>query len=96
NKLQSIKTITETLNLEPFTNKWQSFGWAVQEVDGHNHEEIKHTFADIPFTSGKPNCIIAHTTKGQGVSFMQNSVLWHYRSAQGDEYENALQELNAQ
>ena len=95
NKLQSIKTITETLNLEPFTDKWKSFGWAVREIDGHNHEEIKRTFAEIPFTSGKPNCIIAHTTKGQGVSFMQNSVLWHYRSAQGDEYENALQELNA-
>jgi transketolase len=95
NKLQSIKPVSETLNLEPFPDKWKSFGWAVEEVDGHDHEAIKTLFAKVPFTQGKPTCIIAHTTKGKGVSFMENSVLWHYRSAQAEEYENALQELNA-
>jgi transketolase len=94
NKLQSIKSIAETLNLEPFADKWKSFGWAVQEIDGHDHSSIKQAFSQIPFIEGKPNCIIAHTTKGKGVSFMENSVLWHYRSAQTEEYDNALQELN--
>lgn len=93
NKLQSIKSIAETLGLEPFAEKWRSFGWAVQEIDGHDHLSIKETCLQIPFEPGKPSCIIAHTTKGKGVSFMENSVLWHYRSAQAEEYQNALQEL---
>ncbi|WP_309225806.1 transketolase [Sphaerospermopsis sp. LEGE 08334] len=96
NKLQSITTIKETLNLEPFADKWRSFGWAVQEIDGHDHSAIRSACLQIPFELGKPNCIIAHTTKGKGVSFMEDSVLWHYRSAQGEEYEKALQELNLQ
>lgn len=95
NKLQSIKPVSETLNLEPFPDKWKSFGWAVEEVDGHDHAAIKALCDNVPFTRGKPTCIIAHTTKGKGVSFMENSVLWHYRSAQAEEYENALQELNS-
>jgi transketolase len=96
NKLQSIKTIAETLGLEPFADKWRSFGWAVQEIDGHDHLSIKKACLQIPFNTGKPSCIIAHTTKGKGVSFMENSVLWHYRSAQAEEYDNALQELELQ
>jgi transketolase len=96
NKLQSMTTIKETLNLEPFADKWRSFGWAVQEIDGHDHSAIQSACLQIPFELGKPNCIIAHTTKGKGVSFMEDSVLWHYRSAQGEEYEKALQELNLQ
>ncbi|GCL36914.1 putative N-terminal subunit of transketolase [Sphaerospermopsis reniformis] len=96
NKLQSITTIKETLNLEPFADKWRSFGWAVQEIDGHDHSAIQSACLKIPFELGIPNCIIAHTTKGKGVSFMEDSVLWHYRSAQGEEYEKALQELNSQ
>ena len=95
NKLQSIKTVAETLGLEPFADKWRSFSWAVQEIDGHNHLSIKEAFLQIPFNPGQPNCIIAHTTKGKGVSFMENSVLWHYRSAQTEEYDNALQELES-
>jgi transketolase len=96
NKLQSITTIKQTLNLEPFADKWRSFGWAVQQIDGHDHSAIQSACLQIPFELGKPNCIIAHTTKGKGVSFMEDSVLWHYRSAQGEEYEKALQELNSQ
>lgn len=93
NKLQSITTVDNTLTLEPFVDKWQSFGWAVKEVDGHNHDELTNVFKNLPLVSDKPTCIIAHTIKGKGVSFMENSVLWHYRTARGDEYMNALQEL---
>jgi transketolase len=90
NKLQSLTTTQETLALEPFNDKWKAFGWDVREVDGHNHESILST---INKPSNKPICVIAHTTKGKGVSFMENSVLWHYRSPQGEEFENALKEL---
>lgn len=94
NKIQSIGSVAETLALEPFPDKWRSFGWSVREVDGHNHAEIREAFTSIPNARAKPTCIIAHTIKGKGVSFMENSVLWHYRTAKGDEYAAALKELD--
>ena len=82
----------ETLDLEPFQDKWISFGWKVLNVNGHSHEELVNAFHKAK-NSSKPTCIIANTIKGKGVSFMENSVLWHYRSPQGEEYEKALKEL---
>ena len=94
NKYQALTTVTETLELEPFADKWKSFGWNVHEVDGHNHEELKKTLGNIPDEQKKPTVIIAHTVKGKGVSFMEgNPVLWHYRTAQEDEFKAALKEL---
>tara|TARA_X000000950_G_C13805152_1_gene615272 strand:+ start:61 stop:870 length:810 start_codon:yes stop_codon:yes gene_type:complete len=92
NKIQSLKSTKETLDLEPFQDKWISFGWKVINVNGHSHEELLNAFHEAK-KSSKPNCIIANTIKGKGVSFMENSVLWHYRSPQGEEYEKALKEL---
>lgn len=94
NKLQSLGTVAETLGLEPFASKWRSFGWSVDEVDGHDMPELIKTLPPKP-EAARPRCIICHTIKGKGVSFMENSVLWHYRTARGAEYEAALQELNA-
>ena len=93
NKLQSLERVEDTLRLEPFVEKWRSFGWAVGEVDGHDHEEIARCLEAVPFAPGQPSCLIAHTIKGKGVSFMENSVLWHYRTARGEEYEAAKREL---
>jgi transketolase len=93
NRLQSIYSTEDTLALEPFLNKWQSFGWEVSEVDGHNHEEIFKACNNIEAPKNKPLCIIANTTKGKNVSFMENNTLWHYRSPQGDEYKLAIAEL---
>lgn len=93
NKIQSLASVAETLGLEPFTDKWASFGWAVTEVDGHDHQALEEAFSAIPATVTKPTCVIAHTTKGKGVSFMEDSVLWHYRTARGEEFDNALAEL---
>lgn len=93
NKLQSIKSTYDTLNLEPFSNKWKSFGWQVIEVDGHDHNELKKSFEIKKISNNRPLCIIAHTVKGKGVSFMENNTLWHYRSPQGDEYLKAKKEL---
>jgi transketolase len=94
NKIQSLKSVAETLGLEPFAEKWRAFGWAVAEVDGHDHAELEAVLSRTPLNSGKPTCVIAHTIKGKGVSFMENSVLWHYRSARGEELTAAMRELD--
>ncbi len=94
NKIQSLAPVKDTLNLEPFADKWSNFGWDVQSVDGHSIEELKNAFNKIKADKiEKPHVILANTVKGKGVSFMENQVLWHYRTPQGTEYENALKEL---
>ena len=85
NKIQSLKPVAETLALEPFAAKWKAFGWNVIEVDGHNHVELVSAFDQAKHNGSGPTCVIAHTTKGKGVPFMEDSVLWHYRSARGEE-----------
>ncbi len=95
NKYQALTTVAGTLDLEPFAEKWKSFGWEVREVNGHDHAEIKNALKDLPAIEDKPTVIIAHTIKGKGVSFMEeNAVLWHYRCARGEEFEAALKELS--
>jgi transketolase len=96
NKIQSLGPVAETLALEPFADKWRCFGWAVREVDGHDHDQLHAALTGLPAELDKPTVIIAHTTKGKGVSFMENTVLWHYRCARGEEYEAALAELESQ
>jgi transketolase len=95
NKIQSLAPVADTLGLEPFADKWRAFGWGVVEVDGHDHHLMLEAFAALPATRGRPTCMIAHTTKGKGVSFMEDSVLWHYRTARGEEFEAALRELES-
>lgn len=92
NKLQSLTTTDETLNLGPLVDKFHAFGWDVVEVDGHDHEALEAALAETT-KEGMPKVVIAHTIKGKGVSFMENSVLWHYRNPQGEEFENAIKEL---
>jgi transketolase len=93
NKVQSLKPVPDTLGLEPFADKWRSFGWSVTEVDGHDHDQLRRVLKSLPLESKKPTCVIAHTIKGKGVSFMEHSVLWHYRTAKGDEFAAAENEL---
>lgn len=93
NKIQSLGRVEEVINLEPFADKWRSFGWAVHEIDGHDVDTIETTLSQLPFELGRPSCVIAHTVKGKGVSFMEDKLLWHYRSAQGEEFETAMTEL---
>lgn len=95
NMLQSIYSTEETLALEPFAEKWRAFGWNVIEIDGHNHNEILDACIEDSKTKNKPLCIIASTIKGKGVSFMENNILWHYRSPQGDEFKAAMAELES-
>jgi transketolase len=92
NKLQSIHSTEDTLGLEPFIDKWQAFGWNVVDVDGHDHEQLIN--ACNSKEADKPLCIVANTIKGKGISFMEDNVLWHYRSPQNEEYDAAMKELN--
>lgn len=94
NKLQSLTTVASTLGLEPLRAKFEAFGWQVIEVDGHNHDEINAALASLPFAKGQPSMLLAHTTKGKGVSFMENKVEWHYRSPTDELFNQALTELN--
>ena len=94
NKLQACGKVKEILNLDPLGAKWQVFGWEVREIDGHNMEEVVDTLSSIPFAISKPSCIVAHTVKGKGVSFMENQVSWHYKCPNKEELELALKELS--
>jgi transketolase len=93
NKLQSLTTVDKTLRIEPLADKARAFGWSVREVDGHDHAALLEQFSRIPWEAGKPSFLIAHTTKGKGVSFMENSVEWHYKSPSVDQLAQALGEL---
>jgi transketolase len=93
NKLQSLTTVEKTLRIEPLTDKFVAFGCAVQEVDGHDHDALYRSLSSTPWKAGKPNVLIAHTTKGKGVSFMEDSVAWHYKSPSTEQLEQALREL---
>lgn len=93
NKLQSMTTIAQTLALEPLADKLRAFGWAVREADGHDHQALSALLGSAPWEPGKPSIMIAHTTKGKGVSFMENRVEWHYRSPNDEQLHLALAEL---
>jgi len=95
NKIQSLGRVSEVLDLEPLGEKWRSFGWSVREIDGHDVEQIHRVLRAVPFEPGRPSCIIAHTVKGKGVSFMEDKVAWHYQPPNDQELEQALAELEA-
>lgn len=89
NGIQSLKETEITLRLEPFAEKWRAFGWNVHEIDGHDYKSLTNSLE----ISDKPTVVIAKTTKGKGVSFMENSVLWHYRPPNENELNEALDEV---
>ena len=93
NKIQSFGAVKEVLDLEPLGEKWRAFGWGVREIDGHDLKAIEEAYAAVPFTPGRPSCIVAHTVKGKGVSYMEGKLLWHYRAPRGEDLEIALREI---
>ncbi len=90
NKLQSLGTVADTLGLEPLGAKFAAFGWAVREVDGHDHAALSDALADRVWQPGQPQLLLAHTIKGKGVPFMEGKVEWHYRSPGPDDLAQAL------
>jgi transketolase len=94
NRLQLGDATERTVGLEPLADRWRSFGWAVAEIDGHDLRALEHILQGVPFEKGKPNCIIAHTHKGRGVSFMEDRVEWHHRVLNDAELDRALRDLD--
>lgn len=94
NKIQSMGRVDSIVPLEPLAEKWRAFGWHVTEVDGHDVMSLSDA---LPLEEpGVPHCVIAHTVKGKGVSFMEDTVLWHYRCPVGDELASAISELKGE
>ncbi len=95
NRLQMMGRTERISALEPLAEKWRAFGWAVCEVDGHDHVELLEHLTHLPVAKGKPTCIIANTCKGRGVSFIEDRAAWHHRVPTEAELNAALEELDA-
>ncbi len=95
NKLQAFGRTEEVLSLEPLAEKWKAFGWEAREVDGHNFAQMEKILKIVPLKKNRPTMIIAHTVKGKGISFMEDKLMWHYKSPQGEDFKNAMKELGA-
>lgn len=93
NKLQIDGSLSQIMNVEPIAQKWESFGWQVFEVDGHDLSALLTAFEHCEKIKGKPSVIVAHTVKGKGVSFMEGKVQYHGVAPTEAELEKALLEL---
>lgn len=93
NKVQQSGHVSNMLSLEPAVDKWRAFGWEVREVDGHDMDQIVSALDALPFATDKPSMLIAHTVKGKGVSFSEDTHLWHNNMVPDEVYEKALAEL---
>ena len=94
NRIQSFGRVEEVLSLEPLVDKWTAFGWDVHEADGHDHGALLAVLGAADPV--RPRAVIAHTVKGKGVSFMEDQLLWHYRSPDDQQLADALQQLKRQ
>ena len=93
NGQQALGYTDQILNLSPMVKRWQVFDWNVYEVDGHNVEEITRTINLLDSTSNAPHILLAHTTFGKGVSYMENQIKWHYWPMSDAEYQQAMDEI---
>ena len=95
NKGQIDGPTNEIMNLEPVADKLRAFNWQVEEIDGHNYQQILAGLDRSRGVRGKPSFIIAHTVKGRGVSFMEHVIDWHGKTPTPAECEKALADINA-
>ena len=93
NKIQLDDFVTKIMDLEPVIQKWQAFGWTVQEIDGHDFEQIGKALDQAQATKGKPSFIVAHTVKGKGVPWMENNPEWHGKAPKPAEAVTAIRDL---
>lgn len=94
NCLQITAATADVCNTDPVDKKFESFGWAVREVDGHDPDALKKVFESLPFEEGKPSLVIANTVKGKGISFMENNIKWHHGVPDKEQYATAVEELD--
>lgn len=85
NKLQSYDRTAVVQDLEPLTDKWQAFGFAVHEVDGHDVDQLRRVLSSLPFEGDKPSAIICHTVKGRGIAEAEGNPTWHHKSKISDD-----------
>ena len=95
NNLQIDGSVEEVNSPYPIPEKFLAFGWNVIEIDAHNFEEIEEAFKKARECKGKPTAIVQKSTKGKGVSFMENQVSWHGSAPNAEQYEQAMDELSA-
>jgi len=93
NKICQSGRVDEVISVDPLAEKWRAFGWEVREIDGHNMADVVETLDALPLDPGRPTAIIAHTVKGKGVTFAENTYLWHSNSVNDEIYARALAEL---
>lgn len=93
NKIQSYGNTNEVINLEPLVGKLEAFNWNVINIDGHDHDQLRAAFDNFKKTSGKPTVIIANTIKGKGVSYMEDDLVWHYKSPNDEQFKQAMEEI---
>jgi transketolase len=94
NTLQISGRTESVMGMEPLEEKFAAFGFEVRHVDGHNYFDMLELFSTLPFKTGKPNLVIAHTVKGKGISFMEDNVQWHHRVPTDTEYSIGITELS--
>jgi transketolase len=90
NKHQSYASTREVLDLEPLSDKWRAFGFAVKDIDGHNVSGLRAALTALPFERGKPNALVCHTVKGKGIPFAESNMEWHHKNRVTDEETAAL------
>ena len=93
NKISQSGPVAEIVGIEPLADKWRAFGWEVREIDGHDMSEIVDALDAVPLHADRPTALIAHTIKGKGVSFAENTYLWHSNNVNDEIYARALAEL---
>ena len=95
NGVQNDGYVIDIMRQEPLAAKWSAFGWDVQEIDGHDQAAVIQALEASKSHTAGPSVIIAHTVKGKGVSFMQNTHAWHGKAPNAEERERALAEIGA-
>lgn len=93
NRIQQGARLEDTNNMAPLAPKLAAFGWAVEEIDGHDMGQLCQALSRETVTKGRPKCVIAHTNKGQGISFMSDNVAWHHKVPNDEQYKQAMTEL---
>jgi transketolase len=93
NRIQLDGFVKDIMAIDPLAEKWRAFGWHTIEIDGHDFRAIRSALLEAEATKGKPTCLVAHTIKGKGVSFMENNPKFHGTAPTPDEVKLALQEL---
>ncbi|HYB41707.1 MAG TPA: transketolase [Candidatus Methylomirabilis sp.] len=93
NKISQSGPVAAIVGIEPLADKWRAFGWSVREIDGHDLGQVVDALDAVPFEPGRPSALIAHTVKGKGVSFAENTYVWHTNAVTEEIYVKALGEL---